>query len=87
VFAAFLPQISFAQSNAGSSIKVVAGPSAEQIAAERNTAQQAFASGDRPEALRRIENVLRVQPGDLSARFFGPNCLFRWGAVKKYAMR
>jgi len=49
------------------------------IAAERAAAQDALAAGNRQEALRRIENVLRFKPSDLSARFFRAQLLVSMG--------
>ncbi|MDC3294071.1 hypothetical protein OAW18_07255 [Alphaproteobacteria bacterium] len=60
LFSVVMSQTSFAQ----------AGLTAEQVMTERPAAQSALANGDRVEALRRIENVVRAMPDNLSARFF-----------------
>jgi len=49
------------------------------INTERRAAQQALASGNRVEALRRIEIVVRADPSDLSARFFRAQLLVSMG--------
>ena len=64
-----MSQTSFAQ----------AGLTAEQVMTERSAAQGALANGDRVEALRRIENVVRAMPDNLSARFFRAQLLVAMG--------
>ena len=56
-----------------------ATPDDTVIKTERRAAQQALASGNRVEALRRIEIVVRADPSDLSARFFRAQLLVSMG--------
>ena len=69
LFSVAMSQTSFAQ----------AGLTAEQVMTERSAAQSALANGDRVEALRRIENVVRAMPDNLSARFFRAQLLVAMG--------
>ena len=69
LFSVAMSQTSFAQT----------GLTAEQVIKERSAAQRALAEGDRVEALRRIEIVVRATPGDLSARFFRAQLLVAMG--------
>ena len=69
LFSVAMSQTGFAQ----------AALTAEQVMAERSAAQSALANGDRVEALRRIEIVVRAIPDDLSARFFRAQLLVAMG--------
>ena len=69
LFSVSMSQISLAQT----------GLTAEQVMTERTAAQRALADGDRVEALRRIENVVRAIPNDLSGRFFRAQLLVAMG--------